>query len=69
MSNKDIHYLNEISYSYWKAQVLFVAVEMDLFTLIEGEGKSCKTVTKTLRTNLRATEMILNALVSLGLLN
>ncbi|ODS31047.1 MAG: methyltransferase [Candidatus Scalindua rubra] len=69
MNNNDIQYLNEISYSYWKAQVLFVAVELDLFTLIEGKGKSCKTVTKTLRTNLRATEMFLNALVSLGLLS
>ncbi|MFQ5714161.1 MAG: methyltransferase [Candidatus Scalinduaceae bacterium] len=61
--------LNEISYSYWKAQVLFVAVEMDLFTLLEGKGKSCKAISKRLRANLRATEMILNALVSLGLLS
>ncbi len=66
---RDIQYLNEISYSYWKAQVLFVAVEMDLFTLLEDKGKSCKTISKRLRANLRATEMILNALVSLGLLS
>ena len=65
---KDIEYFNEISYSYWKAQVLFVAIDMDVFTLIGGDGKSCKAVTKSLRTNLRATEMVLNALVSLGLL-
>ncbi len=63
-----LSYLNEISYSYWKAQVLFVAIDMDVFTLIGGDGKSCKAVTKSLRTNLRATEMVLNALVSLGLL-
>lgn len=71
MINKynDIQYLNEISYSYWKAQVLFVAVEMDLFTLLEGKGKSCKAISKGLRSNLRATEMILNALVSLSLLS
>jgi 2-polyprenyl-3-methyl-5-hydroxy-6-metoxy-1,4-benzoquinol methylase len=71
MINKydDIQYLNEISYSYWKAQVLFVAVEMDLFTLLEGKGKSCNVISKRLRTNLRATEMILNALVSLSLLS
>ncbi|MBO1223268.1 MAG: methyltransferase domain-containing protein [Candidatus Scalindua sediminis] len=66
---RDIQYLNEISYSYWKAQVLFVAVEMDLFTLLEGKGKSCKAISKRLGTNLRATEMILNALISLGLLS
>ena len=66
--NNDILHLNELSYSYWKAQVLFVAVEMDVFTIIGGDGKNCKAVTKSLRTDLRATEMVLNALVSLGLL-
>ncbi len=65
---KDIEYLNEISYGYWKAQVLFVAIDMDVFTLIDGDGKSCKALTKRLGTELRATEMVLNALVSLGLL-
>jgi ubiquinone/menaquinone biosynthesis C-methylase UbiE len=63
-----LSYLNEISYSYWKAQVLFVAIDMDVFTLIGGDGKSCKAVTKRLGTDIRATEMVLNALVSLGLL-
>ncbi len=67
MNNNDVQYLNELSYNYWKSQVLFVAVEMDLFTLIE-KGKSCKAITRRLGTNLRATEMILNTLVSLGLL-
>ena len=65
---KDIEYLNEISYSYWKAQVLFVATDMDVFTLIAGNGKSCKVIARKLRTDLRATEMILNALVSLEFL-
>jgi ubiquinone/menaquinone biosynthesis C-methylase UbiE len=65
---KDIEYLNEISYSYWKAQVLFVAIDMDVFTLIGGDGKSCKALTKRLGTDSRATEMVLNTLVSLGLL-
>ncbi len=69
MNIKDLKYLNEISYGYWKSQVLFVAVEMDLFTLIEDTGKSCKDVTKKLRTDFRATEMMLNALVSLGLMS
>lgn len=62
-------HINEIGYSYWKAQVLFVAVEMGLFTLLGNKGKSCKTISKRLRSNLRATEMLLNALVSLGLLS
>ncbi len=65
---KDIEYLNEISYSYWKAQVLFVAIDMDVFTLTAGNGKSCKVIARKFRTDLRATEMILNALVSLEFL-
>ena len=65
---KDIEYLNEISYSYWRAQVLFVAIDMDMFTLTAGNGKSCKVIARKLRTDLRATEMILNALVSLEFL-
>lgn len=65
---KDIEYLNEISYSYWKAQVLFVANDMDVFTLTAGNGKSCKVIARKLRTDLRATEMILNGLVSLEFL-
>ncbi len=65
---KDIEYLNEISYSYWKAQVLFVAIDMDVFTLTAGNGKSCKVIARKLRTDLRATEMILNVLVSLEFL-
>lgn len=63
-----LSYLNELSYGYWKSQVLFVAIDMDVFTLTAGNGKSCKVIAKKLRTDLRATEMILNALVSLEFL-
>ena len=66
--HRDIEYLNEISYGYWKTQVLFVAVEMGIFTLIKGVGKSDKVVARKIGTDHRATEMFLNALVSLGLL-
>jgi len=69
MNNNDVSYINEISYGYWKAQALFVASELDMFTLIGERGKSYKTITKKLGTDLRATEMLLNALVSLKLLN
>ena len=68
MKRDDVQYLNEISYGYWKAQVLFVGVELDVFTLLGGGGKSSKVIAKKLKTNLRATEMLLNALVSLKLL-
>jgi len=68
MNNIDVQYINDISYGYWKAQALFVASELDLFTLIGERGKSCKIISGKLGTDLRATEMLLNALVSLKLL-
>jgi Methylase involved in ubiquinone/menaquinone biosynthesis len=68
MNNKDVQYLNDLSYGYWKSQALFVAVEMDLFTLIGERGKSGKVIAQDLGTDLRASEMLLNALVSLKLL-
>ena len=69
MNNNDVSYINDISYGYWKAQALFVASELDLFTLIGERGKSGKVIAKKLGTHLRATEMLLNALVSLKLLS
>ena len=68
MNNKDVQYLNDLSYGYWKSQALFVASDLDLFTLIGERGKSGKLIAKKLGSDLRATEMLLNALVSLKLL-
>ena len=68
MKNDDVQYINEISYGYWKAQALFVASELDLFTLIGERGKMVSAIAKKLGTDPRATEMLLNALVSLKLL-
>jgi 2-polyprenyl-3-methyl-5-hydroxy-6-metoxy-1,4-benzoquinol methylase len=68
MKNNDVSYINEISYGYWKAQALFVASELDLFTLIGERGKMVSSIAKKLGTDPRATEMLLNALVSLKLL-
>ncbi len=68
MKNDDVQYLNELSYGYWKAQALFAAVEFDVFTLIGVRGKSGKLIARKLGTDPRATEMLLNALVSLKLL-
>lgn len=69
MNNNDIQYLNEIGCGFWKSQVLFVAVEMGLFTLLKDRGESCKEISRKLKINSRATEMLLNALVSLKFLN
>lgn len=69
MTIKDLTYINQICYGYWKSQVLFVAVDMDIFTLIKDTEKSCRDITEKLRSDFRATEMMLNALVSIGLLS
>lgn len=61
-------YLLQLSCGYWKSHVLFTAVEFDLFTLIGKNKLTTKEISQSIRTNERATEMLLNALVSLEIL-
>ena len=69
MSDYDsLHYIHELGYGYWKSQVLFVAVEMGVFTQIGVGGKSCKDIARELGAHPRSTEMFLHVLVSLGFL-
>ena len=64
----DVDYLFQLSCGYWKSHILFTAVEFDIFTLI-GKGRlTAKEISQSIHTDERATEMILNALVSLELL-
>ena len=61
-------YLFQLGFGYWKSCILFTAVEFDIFTLI-GKGKvTARDISKSIHANERATEMLLNALVSLKLL-
>jgi (2Fe-2S) ferredoxin/predicted O-methyltransferase YrrM len=50
-----------------ESRVLLTAIELDAFTAV-GAGADAKTVAQTLRTDPRATESLLNALVALGVL-
>ncbi len=52
---------------FMESRVLLTAVELDLFTAV-GEGASSDEVSKRAGTDPRGTEMLLNALVSMGLL-
>src|SRR3989304_8454955 len=64
----DVDYLFQLSCGYWKSHILFTAVEFDIFTLI-GRGRlTAKEISQSIHTDKRATEMLLNALVSLELL-
>ncbi len=52
---------------FQESRVLLTAVELDIFNAI-GEGRSAAEIAGALRTDPRATEMLLNALVAMGTL-
>ncbi len=61
-------YLFQLGFGYWKSCVLFTAVEFDIFTLIGKGNATAKGISKSIHADERATEMLLNGLVSLKLL-
>jgi predicted O-methyltransferase YrrM len=52
--------------AFQESRVLLTAIELDLFEAL-GEGAAAADAARALGTDVRATEMLLNALVSLGL--
>ncbi len=71
MTNINHSYVDSIfqlSFGYWKSCILFTATEFDIFTLISKGKVTAKDISHSIHTNERATEMLLNALVSLELL-
>ncbi|MGQ3684253.1 MAG: methyltransferase [Candidatus Loosdrechtia sp.] len=63
-----LEYLMQLTYGYWKSCILFTAVEFDIFTLIRKGKHTVDEISQSVHTDKRATEMFLNALVSLDLL-
>ncbi|MDR3717167.1 MAG: methyltransferase [Bryobacteraceae bacterium] len=59
--------LNERVRAFQESRAILTALELDVFTAV-GEGASATEVAAKLHTDARATEMLLNALVSLRLL-
>jgi (2Fe-2S) ferredoxin/SAM-dependent methyltransferase len=59
--------LHEILRGFMSSRALLTALELDVFTVV-GQGASAGQLASKLRTDPRATEMILNALVNLKLL-
>ena len=59
--------LYEMSRAFMPSRTLLTALELDVFTAI-GQGSSAEQVAQKIHTDSRATEMLLNALVSLKLL-
>lgn len=68
MNWKQINYLFEMAYAFWKSQIAFTAIESGLFTLLSNGGRTASEIASQIKTDKRATEMFLNALVALGLL-
>jgi len=60
--------LNEITRAYMSSRVLLTALELDIFTAV-GNGACASRIAQTIHADSRATEMLLNALVSLKLLD
>jgi (2Fe-2S) ferredoxin/predicted O-methyltransferase YrrM len=60
--------LNEMIRAYMPSRCLLTALELDLFTAI-GDGANAEQIGKHVNADARAVAMLLNALVSLGLLS
>ncbi len=61
--------LLKLSGGYWKTCALHAAVRLDVFTVVGERALSAGEVAEHLGADLRATEMLLNALAALGLLS
>lgn len=59
--------LNDRIRSFWESRAILTALELDAFTAV-GDGASAATAAEHMGTDPRATEMLLNALGSMGLL-
>jgi len=57
-----------IARGFWQARVLITAVEHDLFTLVARGAETAEQIAEAADTDARATELLLNALVGLALL-
>jgi SAM-dependent methyltransferase len=58
----------DLANAFRASRVLLTAFELDLFTALEGSSKTSDEVSKSIGTSPRATDRLMNALVSLGLL-
>jgi (2Fe-2S) ferredoxin/predicted O-methyltransferase YrrM len=59
--------INEMARAFQASRVVLTAVELDLFTAV-GSGAGAPEIAAELRTDPRATEMLLNAVTALGLI-
>ena len=60
--------LDDLSRAYWRSRIVITALELDVFTVVGGDGGTASEVAARLGTDPRATETLLNALTALALL-
>ena len=65
----DFSKIASTSSRFWESRILHTAVELKLFDAIGGKTLSARDIASSLSTEPRATEILLNALVAMGLLN
>lgn len=68
MNDTDPTPLIEMTTAYWQSQTLFTANRIGLFPALADGPLSTADIAKTLKTDLRSTELFLNACTALGLL-
>lgn len=61
-------YLENLATGYWFSEVLFAAIEMDIFSLLEPNGKTLVEIAEGLCCDTKLLERYLYALCSLGLI-
>ena len=68
MPNISSEVIHRMASSYQQSQILFTAVNYDIFTILSGESKTAEQVASEIEADFRITEKLLNALVALQLL-
>ncbi len=64
---KDITWLRRTA-SFFPSRIILTANNLRIFDILEGKGKSSQTVAKAASADARATGLLLNSLVAIGLL-
>jgi hypothetical protein len=59
-------YLEDLATGYWFSEVLFTAVEMDLFSLVGAEGATADELSRALDANPQGLKRFLHALEKNG---
>lgn len=69
MQNCSPQFLEDLATAYWFSETLFTAVELDIFTFLEPEGKTLEEIVRYTEAEARAMERFLQALGALGLVS